>query len=171
MEGREGSQHFTGWMERGGGQLLPGKMHRSSKKQATVSRKHEVGRHAGWRTQTAWTLPCPGGWASSAHPFTRKVTTRFGERSRITWDVSVPAREPEEPPRRPMAPCLPEPSCSHAKATGGGPGSPSSLHSQQTRHEQTKPRLTWSLPSSRGAARRPGGGQGAQKAQVSPGYI
>lgn len=80
----------------------------------------------------------------------------------------------EAPTEAQMAPCLPEPSCSHAKARGGGPGSPSSLHSQQTRHEQTKPRLIWCpLLSSSGAGRRggPEGDRGPREAQVSPGYI
>lgn len=63
-----------------------------------------------------------------------------------------------------MAPCLPEPSCLHAKATGRRPqvhqvsSTPSRQDTKQTQQE-----WKWSpLLSSRGAVRRPGCGQRAQ---------
>lgn len=71
-----------------------------------------------------------------------------------------------------MAPCTQSPPAHMQRQEAAAPGSPRSLHSQQTRHEQTKPRLIWCpLPSSSGARRGPEGNRGPREAQVSPAYI
>lgn len=127
--------------------------------------------------QTAWTLPPPppGGRAGSARPFTRAAAPQSGERSgpdpghRVPGDVSAPARETGNPSQRPgglhaFRALLPT-----CKGKGqAARGSPSFLHSKQTRHKHTKQSLEWSpLLPSRGAARRHGGGR-AQIAHATP---
>lgn len=94
----------------------------------------------------AWTLPCPGrpgGWASSAHPFTREAAPSFGVKSRPDWGTESPGMSQRQPERR-RSPyrgadgsALPRALLFTCKVDRqAAPGSTSSLHSKQTRHDK-----------------------------------
>lgn len=128
-----------------------------------------MGRHAGWRTQTPWTLPCPVDGLAQLTPSPEKQPQHLGRGAGQTgtqspgMSQSQPERRrsPQGGPHGPMPPGALLLTCKGNRQAA--PGSPSFLHSKQTRHEQTKPKWKWSpLLSSRGAVRRPGCGQRAQ---------
>lgn len=79
---------------------------------------------------------------------------------RVAWDVLEPARDGEALTEAQRAPCFRALSLTCKGDGQAARGSPSFLHSKQTRCEQTKQGLEWStLLPSRGAARPHRGGE------------
>ena len=126
----------------------------------------------------AWTLPCPGtpgGWAGSAHPFTREAAPPCGEKSRPDWGTESPGMSQRQPERRRTpyrgadGSTLPRALCSHAELTGRQPQvqQASSTPSRQDTTNQTRAEMVPCFPA-KGQQEGTRWTMGPREAQTSP---
>lgn len=112
-----------------------------------------MGRHAGWRTQTPWTLPCPVVGLAQLTPSPEKQPQHLGRGAGQTgtqspgMSQSQPERRrsPQGGPHGPMSPGALLLTCKGNRQAA--PGSPSFLHSKQTRHRANPTRVEMVSPA------------------------